>query len=104
VTKELPLSNSKAKVSQRILAENNQLVLPVLRTEDMVALLFHFINFKWNTQRKVIERGDGEALISVYFPPQSIVEEAFFISATRQMNLTFQNHYRWSTACQARAA
>jgi hypothetical protein len=67
---------------QQRLTENNQLVLPVLRTEDMVALLFHFINFKWNTQRKVIERGDGEALISVYFPPQSIVEEAFFISAT----------------------
>lgn len=54
----------------------NQVLLPLLRTEDMVLLLFHFFNFQWDLQRNTLKRvGNKDAAVAVYFPPQSIAEE-----------------------------
>jgi len=67
-------------------AEQN-LVLSLLRAEDLLALDFEFINLELRTDKKGarlfrIAPAPTQAYIVVHFQPQSIAEEAFFETAT----------------------
>jgi hypothetical protein len=62
---------------------NGNLVVSVLRTDDLLALQFEFVNLHLDTSssqeaRLVRTRAGQPVFITVHFPPQHIAEQAFF--------------------------
>jgi hypothetical protein len=67
--------------------ESNLLVVKVLRTDDLLALQFEFVNLHLDTSdvregRLVHTQAGQPAFIIVHFPPQHIAEQAFPLDAT----------------------
>ena len=60
-------------------SNNDQVVLPFLRVEDMVVLLLQFVNYKLDLDKLTVTRVENKpGYLSAYFPPQHFGEQAFF--------------------------
>lgn len=57
--------------------------LSIFRPQDLLYLKMSFLNFKKGNSNQ-LERAGNEAFLAVFFQPQSIAEQAFDLSETRQ--------------------